>query len=284
MTHLTTTQAHPSVHNQPFTMVANTIIDNKQLSALAKYLLVYLLRQAPGWEVFDSVLYKELGCGRTKLEELFRQLRAEGYCRNLSKLGDKGRYIGSVREFSSTPLWLNQKPCKNQLLTEAPISGSPADRVSGNWGLYVNNTIVNNINNNIQDTPRDPSPVDKSEELVCLLEKEFLEQVMSWGVNYKTIKSWVTQFGVDALRNKVQMLTVELSRGTGVASRGGWLKRALAENWQPNEVKKSTSKHYTYEETKEKLDLMLNYDAATLESGRSHIAEIRKLVGKMRSF
>jgi hypothetical protein len=263
-------------------MVPNTIIDHKQLSALSKYLLVYLLRQAPGWKTHDSVLRAELGVGRDKLELLFKELRREGYVRILPILGGGGRYLGSNREFSSTPLWLNQKPCKNQLLTEAPISRAPVDQGPGEPGLYVNNTIVNNINNNIQDTPRDPSPVDKSEELVCLLEKEFLEQVMSWGVNYKTVKSWVTQFGVDALRNKVQMLTVELSRGTGVASRGGWLKRALAENWQPNEVKKSSSKHYTVEETKEKLDLMLNYDAATLESARSHMEEIKKTLGMMR--
>ena len=136
--------------------------------------------------------------------------------------------------------------------------------------------------NNKQATPPIEENMNQSENIVVCLNKELLEQVMKFGVNNKTAKAWIQSYGEDEVKNKLRMLSIELSKGVATSSTGGWLKRALEDNWKPCDIKKSPPSYYSVEETKKRIDDQLNYVKASQDVGKSHMNKIKKLVGKPR--
>jgi hypothetical protein len=66
-------------HNGNFTIVPNTLVDDKRLSIEAKGLLAYLISRPNNWTVRHSHLHKELGIGRDKLQRILRELIRAGY-------------------------------------------------------------------------------------------------------------------------------------------------------------------------------------------------------------
>lgn len=149
------TVAHPSTFSEENqTRVPNHIIDNPNMSAMAKILLIYLIRQVRDWKFHDEAIKNFLDCGRTSLEKYFRQLRENGYCKLEYIQDENGLIIGSKRIFARDPIYSPITKNNNKIndRTEAPKTGAPVNRGSGKWSptnIRNNNrdTLVSNISN-----------------------------------------------------------------------------------------------------------------------------------------
>ncbi len=102
------TEAHQSVfEEEKFTKVPNLLIDNDNLCSRSKMLLIYLIRQKPGFIFHDSKMRSFLNCGRDLLEKSFRTLREEGYCKLEFIQDESGSIRGSKRIFARDPIFKN---------------------------------------------------------------------------------------------------------------------------------------------------------------------------------
>ncbi len=242
------TVADSNLKKSNFTLISNQIIDHPSLSHSAKFLLIYLLRQSTDWVFHDSVIMKAMGCQITKLKELFSELRVAGYVKTTPiRGGVRGVFRGSKRVFSDHPVFLtnNQKPCKNDLITEsrdgilsvspraAPADCRLGDRIN-NTNFVTKNSVTNNlvVNNKHTETNKQEG------ESVCLL---LIGELSKIGINRNTAISWQRKFGIENVRNKLRLLDGAIQKGKHIRSKAGWLNSSLREDFRPSEPIKVTT-------------------------------------------
>ena len=94
-------EAHESVHNEPFTIVYNELIQQSKLSPMATFLIIYLTSYPKDWVFHDSVIMKRMDCGIDKLKDLFKELKLAGYTKQVPIRGAGGKMIGSPGLFTA---------------------------------------------------------------------------------------------------------------------------------------------------------------------------------------
>jgi hypothetical protein len=101
-------QPHESVHNHPFTIVYNQLIESN-ISPEAFRLITYMCSKPKSWKFHDYKLREVCQCGESKLKQVVKELREAGYVQTVSipsGLAD-GKFKGSKRLFSGHPIFKN---------------------------------------------------------------------------------------------------------------------------------------------------------------------------------
>lgn len=101
-------QADESVHQHPFTIIYNQLIES-DISPTAFRLLTYMCSKPKGWKFHDYKLQEVCQCGESKFKQAVKELRDSGYLQTVSTpsgLGD-GKFKGSKRLFSGRPIFKN---------------------------------------------------------------------------------------------------------------------------------------------------------------------------------
>jgi len=139
-------QADDTVHQHPFTIVYNQLIESN-VSPSAFRLLTYMCSKPKGWKFHDHKLREVCQCGENKFKDLVKELKDLGYMQTVSipsGLGD-GKFKGSKRLFSGRPIFKN---------TEGLVFGQSAEPTVGKVNPEVNNTERHNNTERLESSSR----------------------------------------------------------------------------------------------------------------------------------
>ena len=104
-------------------------IIEKDLSAEALGVLVYVLSRPDNWQIYPSQLAKKFHCGRDKMTRILKEIRALGYASFKQLRDDSGHLAGAEWTFSELPESDNQDAAETH--TDQPVPENPTP-VTGN--------------------------------------------------------------------------------------------------------------------------------------------------------
>ncbi len=94
---------HMKRYKKNFTIIGNEIINDGNLSALARFVLIFLLSKPTKWRVSAREVSKSMGLGRYVINNCMRELVKHGYAELQRIQYDNGKFKGSVWVVSDTP-------------------------------------------------------------------------------------------------------------------------------------------------------------------------------------
>jgi len=195
---------HSSV-SKSVTIIQNKIIQDSNVSPLARFIICYLISLPDDWIVNYTHLAIQLRCGRDKVRILMNELIKLGYIRRTRNRLANGKMFGYVTEYSDSPIFLVSQPApENQSLGNFLVSTPGADfteagenRLPANPSLQITTTLPclknkdhKNNNNNNNNTPREKDVVvvlKKSLDEIQLNKIEIPKlssEAKKWGINY----------------------------------------------------------------------------------------------------
>ncbi len=89
-------------HN--FTPIANSLIQDSQLSLAAKGLIIYILSLPENWTILKDVIRKKLGLRTTKFETIWKECKEKGYIVSHKIRNEKNQFTGWYHEVSDVQL------------------------------------------------------------------------------------------------------------------------------------------------------------------------------------
>ncbi len=255
--------AHPSVHEESYTKVYNSLIDNPDLSVDAKMLLIYLTRQMPGWVFYDFAIMKFMGCKKTKLEWLYSELKKAGHTNQVRIPGKiPGTFRGSIRQFSNRPIFKVTETPKNRV-SDKPSNDAASEPFTetlknggvGKVGSHNNNNYSSN-NNNYKTTTT----------VVCSLDNCFNEIVKLGfgGVQARQIRDMYSE---DYINEKLSMPALRTAK-----TPQSFFIQALRNDWKPP-ITKTASADSRVDETQ---DIIKQIDANLALAAASRNGKGRK--------
>jgi hypothetical protein len=81
---------------EPYTIVANKLIDHPDLSMAAKAVMLYLVSRPPNWNIQMADIERWGKCGEDKRQRLFKELIAAGY---LEFITEHDKVTGRIRKY-----------------------------------------------------------------------------------------------------------------------------------------------------------------------------------------
>jgi len=96
-------------------------IIEKDLSAEALGVLVYVLSRPDNWQIYPSQLAKKFKCGKDKMTRILKEIRAAGYATFSRYRDESGKLSGSEWVFNDTP------QAENPTVARAPQAEKPAE-------------------------------------------------------------------------------------------------------------------------------------------------------------
>lgn len=95
-----------------FTQIDNRMINDKELSAKAKGILLYLMSKPSDWKVYEADIVNNMKDGRDSIRSGIAELIENGYIERELANGEKGKFAGynyNVYEHNSeNPCWKNR--------------------------------------------------------------------------------------------------------------------------------------------------------------------------------
>src|SRR5262245_14185006 len=82
----------PLAAEQPFTVFANTLLNDRSLGADALGVLVYLLSKPGNWTIRISELRGRFDCGRDKVYRIMDELIQAGYAERMQERSEDGKF------------------------------------------------------------------------------------------------------------------------------------------------------------------------------------------------
>ena len=95
------------IGTEPYTVIPNTTLQDKNLSLEARGLLAFLLSKPGNWQIHKTQLQDELRLGRNRLDRIFDELATNGYAERIENR-EAGRY--SSVDWVIHPSPLHRKP------------------------------------------------------------------------------------------------------------------------------------------------------------------------------
>ncbi|NJP39371.1 hypothetical protein [Alkalicoccus luteus] len=156
-----------------FTQVCNKIVNNPDLSAQAKGVMLYLLSKPSTWEVNALDIQKHMKNGRDAIKAILKELEQQGYIykekQGKSKNGKFDKSVTYVYEDK------DNKPLTGNPLTDNPSTVKPSTESQSLSNKEVNNKDLKIKNNNT------PSLYDykyiESKEMHEYIEKHFSKDI-----------------------------------------------------------------------------------------------------------
>lgn len=102
----------------PYVMVDKEFINDPDLSAKAKGILLYLLSKPDDWEIYQSDIGKHMKDGRVSIQSGIDELLAVGYLDREQIRNDRGQFIGYKYQVFESPMKSTE--------SRKPVSGKPA--------------------------------------------------------------------------------------------------------------------------------------------------------------
>lgn len=128
--------------NGNFTQVSNEIINNPNLTAQAKGIMIYLLSKPKDWKVNVKDIQNHMKNGRDAIYSILNELKKHGYIVWDKKATDeKGRFTESKIYVYETPLKQGETP-----YTENPYTENPYTENQDYTNKELSNKELNNIN------------------------------------------------------------------------------------------------------------------------------------------
>ena len=103
-----------------FYILSYQIIE-KELSAEALGVLVYVLSRPDDWQIYPSQLAKKFNCGKDKMTRILKEIRGAGYAQFSRFRDDSGKLSGSEWIFNDAP------QTENPPVVIRPQAGKPAE-------------------------------------------------------------------------------------------------------------------------------------------------------------
>ena len=97
-------------HKNKFSQISNNIINNPNLSAKAKGILIYLISKPPKWEVHFKDIIKHMTDGETAIRSGLKELELSGYIlRDLKRNSEDGKFEKWIWNVYEDPLPINER-------------------------------------------------------------------------------------------------------------------------------------------------------------------------------
>jgi hypothetical protein len=189
----------------PYVMVSKQAINDTNLSAKAKGLLVYLLSMPDDWNIYEGELIKHFKDGKEGIGTGLKELIDAGYLRRSFERNEKGQFNGIQYEVFETS---SISDTGNLPLSENPFPGKP---LTENPTLLINNST----NNDLIDKEKDLKPLPgnetpaKEKSLSRQLTDYFCDKYYKeYGIKYQfeakdgvLLNSLLKAFGIDFMRD-----------------------------------------------------------------------------------
>lgn len=91
-------------YKKNFTIIGNEIINNEDLSAMARFILMYLLSKPQDWKVSARRLEKGTGLSREKIGKCLRELEVNHYAELQRIQYDNGKFAGTYWAIADSPV------------------------------------------------------------------------------------------------------------------------------------------------------------------------------------
>jgi len=172
--------AHESVHNHPFTIVDNELI-NSDLAPETCFMLIYMCSKPPKWKFHDHMLMERLKCGKDKLQRMRKEAREAGYMKlqTIPSGASDGKFNGTYYLFSCRPIFKS---------TESGLFRLSANPTPGKQGSEVSNTERHN----------------NTERLISSTDSELEKELIEVGYTEASAKMLIQCHGVDKMREGVR--------------------------------------------------------------------------------
>jgi hypothetical protein len=216
-----------------------------------------------------------MGCGVNKLKDLFKELRDAGYARRIPIRNENGDFIGSKREFASSPIFLSKKPNETEVPMEGLKNGPsetmerPEIKRSFNNTSFVNNTISKTTTNT------DHSDTNQAVVVINITDDErrkLTSDLVKVGVDPSTAHMLVQNYSPLTINKAIKNLQ---SQTIPIKSPGGWVRRAIEKDY-PLEDKQAESRKAIEAQSKALLEQISERQAqheAQRENGPSPVAQ-----------
>ncbi|NEZ47833.1 hypothetical protein FDF74_11635 [Clostridium niameyense] len=127
-----------------YTVLDNTFIKDKNLSAKAKGIMCYLLHLPEDWEIYMFEIQRNFRDGKDSIRSGVRELEKNGYLKKERLHDDKGKFNGYHYEIIENPSF---QPFMENPKTEKPYTDYP--KTENPPLLNTNNILNTNIQNTI---------------------------------------------------------------------------------------------------------------------------------------
>ena len=112
--------------NGNFTQISNEIINNPNLTAQAKGVMIYLLSKPIDWKVNVKDIQSHMKNGRDAIYSILNELEKHGYIVwDKKATDDKGRFTEAKIYVYETPLKQEETPYTENPYTENPYTENP---------------------------------------------------------------------------------------------------------------------------------------------------------------
>ncbi|MFC6180002.1 DnaD domain-containing protein [Lactiplantibacillus daowaiensis] len=222
------------VAQKNYTVIDNQVIRDDELSWKAKGLFVYLWSMPDDWDFYETEVVKHATGGRDALRSGLSELEVSGYLKR-SRIRDESGHLGkSEWQLSDEPMWKNRTQVNPTLL-------------STNNTNYLPNQINNVVDDDAQDSPKQPDPISKSNPV------ELWQNL--WGfpnaIAMQDLNDWRHSYGDDLVA-----YAIEYAGRSHVTARGAdrYMDRVL-ESYQKKgiktieQAKKEEQSHYNQART-----------------------------------
>jgi len=151
-----------------YTVISNSIITDKRLSAEARATHIYLLSRPPQWKAWNKDIQTVMGFGRNKYLRIMKELRDAGY-QSLKKGGEGGGNVLTIYDVSGSP--------ETRLSQNATIAKEDhivsTDKSSNNLLVYISaRGIETEYENFKQMRKQKKKPMNATAEKLLLRELE----------------------------------------------------------------------------------------------------------------
>ena len=298
-------------HNKqnPYVMISKKVLSDRRLSPKGMGLMCYLLGLPDHWRICVEELCSHFSAGEKSIKSGLRELILLGYIERFQPKLSSGMYGPVEMIVHEEPSKNSKQVKKSPELHNPPLAcfgpaviGAPDKGLKNSkqvkkspelhnpplacFGLAQKGTLVNNDQVNIYINDNNKHDLVQDPEGSVVVDLETVGKLAKIGVNKKTAVSWIGQYGKEDVENKLQLLQVEISRGTIRHSRAGWLKTALAQNWTESEIKKIQRENQIEKRKAEEEDRKIQIEKRKAEDEyrnsperEKKIIEIKKLGG-----
>lgn len=217
-----------------FTLVPNSLLNEKQISFKAKGLYAYLNSKKDDWNFTIDLIAKNGKDGRDSVASGLKELEDFGFLERRRYKDDKGYFdIEYILKSEPFEVIKYDNPSKENPYEENPYQENPYEEKADDIYNTINNNTINNNTIDSNNTP--PQKKSKSKKEVEMVEEKFafgehLNVKLSLDEKEKLLQRW----GADVFQQIVDKLSnYKLSSGTKYKSDYGAIN-----NWVAKQVEK----------------------------------------------
>lgn len=294
-------QPDDSVHNHPFTIVYNELIESNA-SPEAFRLITYMISKPKGWVFHTHKLQEICQCGERKFKDIIKEVKDLGYMRTIAIRDANGDFRGSKRLFAARPIY--------KVMEGAFSAQSPKCTVHKPHLQITNTERLSNTERTNNTRARAPATlntkeIDTAKAFVAVLKEGEMKKVCNGTFTYEYFDDELTHSlgAIDVSNARANALiakygrerikeALEMTNKSAKSNPAAYFNQCLAHDWKPSTGKGAKVSAITSSGATESLERANKEIAArkaleqeiassvtVKETQRASMEEIRKKLG-----